>query len=101
MRLSVHRVPVPGMETHIPVLFLDLSGTLSFCRVYYSEITVPLTNKDAHFHPSADDFQSHLSPPPAGGLDTCLSEENEDEFFDLHIVKHHDSEVRRSNPGCR
>ncbi|XP_024909393.1 kinesin-like protein KIF13B isoform X3 [Cynoglossus semilaevis] len=61
------RVPVPGMETHIPVLFLDLS---------------------------ADDFQSHLSPPPAGGLDTCLSEENEDEFFDLHIVKHHDSEVK-------
>lgn len=28
MVLSLRRVPVPGMETHIPVLFLDLSGTL-------------------------------------------------------------------------
>lgn len=27
--LLVHRVPVPGMETHVPVLFLDLSGALS------------------------------------------------------------------------
>lgn len=24
----LHRVPVPGMETHTPVLFLDLSGML-------------------------------------------------------------------------
>lgn len=27
--VCLHRVPVPGMETHIPVLFLDLSGMLS------------------------------------------------------------------------
>lgn len=27
----VHRVPLPGMETHIPVLFLNLKRTL----VYY------------------------------------------------------------------
>lgn len=26
--LLLCRVPVPGMETHVPVLFLDLSGTL-------------------------------------------------------------------------
>ncbi|XP_059211755.1 kinesin-like protein KIF13B isoform X2 [Centropristis striata] len=63
----VERVPVPGMETHIPVLFLDLS---------------------------ADDFQSSLSAPLAGGLDALLSGEEEDEFFDLHIVKHYDSEVK-------
>ncbi|XP_029965513.1 kinesin-like protein KIF13B isoform X1 [Salarias fasciatus] len=63
----VERVPVPGMETHIPVLFLDLS---------------------------ADDFQSSLSAPLAGGLDALLAGEDEDEFFDLHILKHYDSEVK-------
>ncbi|XP_029281093.1 kinesin-like protein KIF13B isoform X2 [Cottoperca gobio] len=62
----VERVPVPGMETHIPVLFLDLS---------------------------ADDFQSSLSAPLAGGLDALLGGEEEDDFFDLHIVKHYDPDV--------
>ncbi|KAG7244245.1 hypothetical protein INR49_004383 [Caranx melampygus] len=61
------RVPVPGMETHIPVLFLDLS---------------------------ADDFQSSLSATLAGGLDALLCGEDDDEFFDLHIVKHFDPEVK-------
>ncbi|XP_047194050.1 kinesin-like protein KIF13B isoform X6 [Hippoglossus stenolepis] len=61
------RVPVSGMETHIPVLFLDLS---------------------------ADDFQSNLSAPLCGGLDALLSGEDEEEFFDLHIVKHYDPEVK-------
>lgn len=28
MAVFLSRVPVPGMETHVPVLFLDLSGTL-------------------------------------------------------------------------
>ncbi|XP_061667617.1 kinesin-like protein KIF13B isoform X3 [Syngnathoides biaculeatus] len=63
----VEIVPVPGMETHIPVLFLDLS---------------------------ADDFQSNLSQPLAGGVDAYLGGEYEDDFFDLHIVKHYDSEVK-------
>ncbi|KAM7368249.1 hypothetical protein PAMP_014489 [Pampus punctatissimus] len=63
----VERVPVPGMETHIPVLFLDLS---------------------------ADDFQASLSAPLAGGLDAFLGEEDEDDFFDLQIVKHYDPEVK-------
>ncbi|KAM4633657.1 kinesin-like protein KIF13B isoform 2-T2 [Polymixia lowei] len=61
------RVPVPGMETHIPVLFLDLS---------------------------ADDFQDNLSAPLAGGLDALLTEEDEDDFFDLHIVRHCETEVK-------
>ncbi|XP_051909018.1 kinesin-like protein KIF13B isoform X1 [Hippocampus zosterae] len=63
----VEKVPVPGMETHIPVLFLDLS---------------------------ADDFQSTLSAPLAGGIDAYLAGEDEDDFFDLHIVKHDDSQVK-------
>ncbi|XP_042359081.1 kinesin-like protein KIF13B isoform X2 [Plectropomus leopardus] len=63
----VERVPVPGMETHIPVLFLDLS---------------------------ADDFQSSLSAPLAGGLDALLGGEDDDDFFDLHIVKNYDPEVK-------
>ncbi|KAF7704029.1 kinesin-like protein KIF13B isoform X3 [Silurus meridionalis] len=62
-------VPVPGMETHIPVLFLDLS---------------------------ADDFnsQDNLEGPEAGGWDAILSGEDEDDFFDLQIVKHYDGEVK-------
>ncbi|KAJ3606514.1 hypothetical protein NHX12_026035 [Muraenolepis orangiensis] len=60
------RVPVPGMETHIPVIFLDLS---------------------------ADDFQDSLSPTLAGGLDSLLAGEDEDDFFDLHIVKQHDDKA--------
>ncbi|KAM9465916.1 kinesin-like protein KIF13B isoform 1-T1 [Clarias gariepinus] len=62
-------VPVPGMETHIPVLFLDLS---------------------------ADDFssQENLESPEAGGWDALLSGEDEDYFFDLQIVKHYDGEVK-------
>lgn len=43
----------------------------------------------------ADDFQSSLSAPLAGGLDALLSGEESDDFFDLHIVKHYDPEVRR------
>ncbi|XP_067274304.1 kinesin-like protein KIF13B isoform X2 [Pseudorasbora parva] len=59
--------PVPGMETHIPVIFLDLS---------------------------ADDFYDHLSAPLAGGLDAVLNREDKDDFIDLQIVKHHENEVK-------
>uniref|UniRef100_A0A670HU01 Kinesin family member 13B n=1 Tax=Podarcis muralis TaxID=64176 RepID=A0A670HU01_PODMU len=61
--------PVPGMETHIPVIFLDLN---------------------------ADDFssQDNLDEPEAGGWDATLVAEDEDEFFELQIVKHHESEVK-------
>lgn len=47
-----------------------------------------------YFFVSADDFQSSLSAPLAGGLDAFLSGEDDDEFFDLHIVKHYDPQVR-------
>ncbi|KAI1897823.1 hypothetical protein AGOR_G00087230 [Albula goreensis] len=62
-------IPVPGMETHIPVLFLDLS---------------------------ADDFnsQDNLDSPGVGGWDASLCGEDEDEFFELQIVKHLDGEVK-------
>ncbi|KAM4694601.1 kinesin-like protein KIF13B [Discoglossus pictus] len=61
--------PVAGMETHIPVIFLDLN---------------------------ADDFssQDNLDEPEAAGWDATLTEEDEDEFFDLQIVKHNESEVK-------
>ncbi|XP_069831907.1 kinesin-like protein KIF13B isoform X2 [Dendropsophus ebraccatus] len=61
--------PVSGMETHIPVIFLDLN---------------------------ADDFssQDNLDEPEAAGWDATLTSEEEDEFFDLQIVKHHDTEVK-------
>lgn len=50
---------------------------------------------DSTFPCPADDFQSSVSPPLAGGMDSLLSEEDDDEFFDLHIIKHEDSEVSR------
>nr|XP_026652854.1 kinesin-like protein KIF13B [Zonotrichia albicollis] len=61
--------PVAGMETHIPVIFLDLN---------------------------ADDFssQDNLDDSEAGGWDATLVAEEEEEFFELQIVKHHDSEVK-------
>uniref|UniRef100_A0A8C0YGK8 Kinesin family member 13Bb n=1 Tax=Cyprinus carpio carpio TaxID=630221 RepID=A0A8C0YGK8_CYPCA len=59
--------PVPGMETHIPVIFLDLS---------------------------ADDFHDHLSAPLAGGLDAALDREDKDDFMDLQIVRYYDNEVK-------
>ncbi|XP_032121264.1 kinesin-like protein KIF13B isoform X3 [Sapajus apella] len=61
--------PVPGMETHIPVIFLDLN---------------------------ADDFssQDNLDDPEAGGWDATLTGEEEEEFFELQIVKQHDGEAK-------
>lgn len=100
------RVPVPGMETHIPVLFLDLSGTLFLIAVcarnsakssavlIIIEPVVFLSLSTLFFSPPADDFQSSLLAPLAGGLDALLTGEEEDEFFDLHIVKHYDPEVK-------
>ncbi|XP_072263330.1 kinesin-like protein KIF13B [Pyxicephalus adspersus] len=61
--------PVSGMETHIPVIFLDLNG---------------------------DDFssQDNLDEPEAAGWDATLTSEEEDEFFDLQLVKQHETEVK-------
>uniref|UniRef100_A0A8C3AL34 Kinesin family member 13B n=1 Tax=Cyclopterus lumpus TaxID=8103 RepID=A0A8C3AL34_CYCLU len=44
--------------------------------------------------PPADDFQSNLSAPLAGGLDALLGGEDDDDSFDLHLVKHYDPEVK-------
>ncbi|XP_059207724.1 kinesin-like protein KIF13B isoform X3 [Centropristis striata] len=62
-------VPLPGMETHIPVLFLNLKP---------DDLSSP------------DQFEV----PEAGGWDATLSGEDEDDFFDLQIVKHYDGEVK-------
>uniref|UniRef100_A0A5F8GL21 Kinesin family member 13B n=1 Tax=Monodelphis domestica TaxID=13616 RepID=A0A5F8GL21_MONDO len=63
--------PVLGMETHIPVIFLDLS---------------------------ADDFssQDNLDDPEPAGWDATLTGEEEEEFFELQIVKHHEGEVKKA-----
>lgn len=46
--------------------------------------------------PPADDLssQDQFEVPEAGGWDATLSGEDEDDFFDLQIVKHYDGEVR-------
>lgn len=98
---------MPGMETHIPVLFLDLSGMLTrtfkkcqnsvfqFKKTHVGNINfflfVPLFISNL-----ADDFssQENLESPEAGGWDASLGGEDEDDFFDLQIVKHYDGEVR-------
>ncbi|XP_075716983.1 kinesin-like protein KIF13B isoform X2 [Rhinoderma darwinii] len=61
--------PVSGMETHMPVIFLDLN---------------------------VDDFssQDNLDESEAAGWDATLTGEAEDEFFDLQIIKHHETEVK-------
>ncbi|XP_035814159.2 kinesin-like protein KIF13B isoform X6 [Amphiprion ocellaris] len=62
-------VPLPGMETHTPVLFLNLK-------------------------PDDLSSQDQFEVPEAGGWDATLSGEDEDDFFDLQIVKHYDGEVK-------
>ncbi|XP_057709910.1 kinesin-like protein KIF13B isoform X2 [Corythoichthys intestinalis] len=62
-------VPLPGMETHIPVLFLNLK-------------------------PDDLSSQDQFEVPDAGGWDATLIGEDEDDFFDLQIVKHYDGEVK-------
>ncbi|KAF0043543.1 hypothetical protein F2P81_004880 [Scophthalmus maximus] len=64
-------VPLPGMETHIPVLFLNLK-------------------------PDDLSSQDQFEVPEAGGWDATLSGEDEDDFFDLQIVKHYDGELSGS-----
>ncbi|XP_067901597.1 kinesin-like protein KIF13B isoform X2 [Heterodontus francisci] len=61
--------PAAGMETHVPVVFLDLN---------------------------ADDFSSRedLDGPEPGALDASLVDEDDDEIFELQIAKHHDTEVK-------
>uniref|UniRef100_A0A674JTB6 Kinesin family member 13B n=1 Tax=Terrapene triunguis TaxID=2587831 RepID=A0A674JTB6_9SAUR len=46
----------------------------------------------------ADDFssQDNLDDPEPGGWDATLTGEEEEEFFELQIVKHHESEVSKS-----
>lgn len=89
------------METHVPVLFLDLSGKPSLLQksdvCFFLNPGQPFTDSTSPC--PADDFQSSASSPLAGGIDSLLSEEDDDEFFELHIVKHEDSEVSRRSSG--
>ncbi|XP_072369445.1 kinesin-like protein KIF13B isoform X2 [Scyliorhinus torazame] len=61
--------PAAGMETHVPVVFLDLN---------------------------ADDFSSRedLDGPEPGALDASLVDEDDDDIFELQVAKHHDPEVK-------
>uniref|UniRef100_A0A7M4E4A0 Kinesin-like domain-containing protein n=1 Tax=Crocodylus porosus TaxID=8502 RepID=A0A7M4E4A0_CROPO len=61
-------IPPPGMETHIPVLFLDLN---------------------------ADDLTANeqLIGPHASGVNSILPKEHGSQFFYLPIIKHSDDEV--------
>ncbi|XP_023567822.1 kinesin-like protein KIF13A [Octodon degus] len=61
-------IPPPGMETHIPVLFLDLN---------------------------ADDLSANerLTGPHASGVNSILPKEHGSQFFYLPIIKHSDDEV--------
>ncbi|MBN3306663.1 KI13A protein, partial [Amia calva] len=63
-----HWTPPPGVEAHIPVLFLDLN---------------------------ADDLtmNEHLTGPHASGVNSILPKEHGSQFFYLPIIRHSDQEV--------
>lgn len=54
-------------------------------KIYLNHFPLPST---------AEDFHDGLSTPLAAGMDAVLSREDEDDFFELQIIKHHDSKVR-------
>lgn len=81
------------METHIPVLFLDLNGNGAPQPLSLSLPPSPHHLSLTSLRPAEDFHQSYPTAPLAGGLDALLGDEDEDEFFDLHIVKHFDPEV--------
>lgn len=95
--MFVHRVPLPGMETHIPVIFLNLKRMYhhfqnKICLTCFSSLQADIST----LFFAADDLssQDQFEVPEAGGWDAILNGEDEDDFFDLQIVKHYDSEVR-------
>lgn len=91
------------METHIPVLFLDLKRNKVFIKWFNVSLHVPYPQYNVFFlsfvATPADDLssQDQFEMPEAGGLDATLSGEDEDDFFDLQIVKHYDGEVKSSS----
>ncbi|XP_068626995.1 kinesin-like protein KIF13A [Battus philenor] len=60
--------PPPGMEQHIPVLFLDLNAD------------------DLSTHPSGEEVT-------VAGLHSILPKEHGNRFYELHILHHHDKDV--------
>ncbi|XP_036394227.1 kinesin-like protein KIF13A [Megalops cyprinoides] len=63
-----HWVPSPGMEAHIPVLFLDLNA---------DNLTV----------------SEQITGPHAAGVNSILPKEHGSQFFYLPIIRHSDDEV--------
>lgn len=66
---------------------------------YYEQSKITVDNFPLPF--TADDFHDSLSAPLAAGMDAVLSREDEDDFFELQIVKHHDSKVRTEHHVTR
>ncbi|KPJ07331.1 Kinesin-like protein KIF13A [Papilio machaon] len=60
--------PPPGMEQHIPVLFLDLNAD------------------DLSTHPSGEEVT-------VAGLNSILPKEHGHRFYELHLLHHHDKDV--------
>lgn len=91
---NAHSGPVPGPQRYAaPRRSSSITERFPSC-------VCPSVSLLALVSPPADDFQSSLSAPLAGGLDALLGgEEDEDDFFDLHLVKHYDPEVIRE-PTC-
>lgn len=98
------------METHIPVVFLNLKRMSFYPPPPHKKENVSHTSVFAcrliinhHYFLLillADDLssQDQFEVPEAGGWDATLSGEDEDDFFDLQIVKHYDGEVRMEQP---
>lgn len=78
---------LPESQTYVISLVNKCKPTFfSACRLIFSVFCC--------FFP-ADDLssQDQFEVPEAGGWDATLNGEDEDDFFDLQIVKHYDGEV--------
>lgn len=81
--------------------FLSSSSTLNVHPLIFRlKYGFPVCRLISFFSFAADDLssQDQFEVPEAGGWDAILNGEDEDDFFDLQIVKHYDSEVR-AGPG--
>lgn len=90
----------PGWKPTFPFCSWTSAVTL-FCQIFQTNLLPLGTIKPTHFLLfllPADDFQSSLSAPLAGGLDALLSGEDEDDFFELQIVKNFEPEVKTLPP---
>lgn len=84
--------PPPGMEPHVPVLFLDLNGSTNYNVIV--ELKVKRKNKLFLFF-TADDLSAQNSSEDVSiaGINSILPKEHGNKFYTLQILQHLDKDV--------